>query len=70
MDRVALTFIFNELVIVTYNEERTLNVLGLCLRKELRKGLGQSKAIHSQKGFFNYYLQSVCGEEDTGILPY
>lgn len=46
VDQVALTFIFNEPLIVTYNEERRVNLLGLCLRKELGKGLGQSKAIY------------------------
>ena len=43
---VALTFIFNELVLVTYNEERRVNLLGSYLRQELGKGPGQSKAVH------------------------
>lgn len=45
MDRVAVIFIFHELLIWPYNEERRINALGL-------KGLGQSKAMDCQEGFF------------------
>lgn len=66
VDQVALTFIFNEVLIVTYNEERRVNLLGLSLRKELGKGPGQSKAIRLQEDFF----LSKWGEEETGMLSY
>lgn len=59
MDRVAVIFIFHELLIWLDNEERRVNALGL-------KGLGQSQTMDCHEGFFT--LSKVW--EEAAVLSF